>query len=200
MINQNTKTTKADWFQEQILTLKRYFKTPAQIGMIAPSGKNLCKALTEDLPWDTIKHVAELGPGTGVVTQYILNKANNQTQIHALEMDLNFVVHLKERFVTYKNLHIHNENAILLPGIQEQHSIPSMDAIISGLPFTSLPAESRIQIFESIQKSLSVNGTFVLYQYSRFLESTLKQYFNIKKRKYVLGNIPPAYVYLCQKK
>ena len=61
------------------LLLKQFLLHPVQVGAIAPSGRALCRELVTWLDAEKAAAIAELGPGTGVVTAEIMRQMSGNT-------------------------------------------------------------------------------------------------------------------------
>ena len=83
--------------------------------------------------------------------------------------------------------------------ILEKEKVKKVDYIISGIPFSSIPKEITDDILKCAQKVMQENTLFLTFQYSKFKTATFKKYFTILSTKFVLRNIPSAYVF-CMKK
>ena len=57
--------------QEKLLFLHKFLRAPKQIGSITPSSMFLAKKILEQVNWNRVDHIAELGAGTGAITKYI---------------------------------------------------------------------------------------------------------------------------------
>jgi len=74
-----------------------------------------------------------------------------------------------------------------------------VDVIISGLPFAVLPQSLRDEILTGVYRALKPNGIFVTFQYSLQMKKQLVKLFDSVDLSFVPLNIPPAFVYRCQK-
>jgi len=83
-----------DW----IKFFKGFIKHPGAVGAIAPSSRYLASEMLRQIDWKTCSAVAEIGPGTGPFTQAILDQCGKSTRFFAVEINPQFVKHLKQRF------------------------------------------------------------------------------------------------------
>jgi phospholipid N-methyltransferase len=67
--------------------LKAFIRNSAQVGAIAPSSVELASLMTDWLDWNTLTSVIEYGPGTGVVTEVVTKRIQQQTRFFAIERD-----------------------------------------------------------------------------------------------------------------
>ena len=66
---------------------RAFLRNKQQVGALTPSGVFLAEAMVDWFEWDTIRNVAELGPGTGVFTEKILEKIHPDGKFIVVERD-----------------------------------------------------------------------------------------------------------------
>ncbi|MBN8647161.1 MAG: hypothetical protein J0L55_04330 [Caulobacterales bacterium] len=174
--------------------LKSWSKNPNRIGAIAPSGNSLGALITKDISPNKGK-VLELGPGTGVFTNAILNKGIKEEDLILIEADEDLAKLLSPRFPNVKilninaaRLHTHNE----LKG-------EKIGAAISGLPLLLISPRKTMQILMGVFKLLPDNGA--LYQFTYGPKCPIPKHIidrlglKAKRIGFTIANIPPASVY-----
>ena len=82
---------------DTLLFLRQVISRPLQVSAMAPSSRFLGKAMAKDLGPHTGR-VVEFGPGTGRLTQGILNAGVRPENLTLFEMNPEFVAHLRARF------------------------------------------------------------------------------------------------------
>lgn len=60
-------------------------KSPKNVGSVAPSSRFLAKKMVNQVEWDHIKAVAELGAGTGPITRYIQSNVKRDANVFYLK-------------------------------------------------------------------------------------------------------------------
>lgn len=181
---------------ERFLFLFKFLRSPAYVGSVTPSSRFLAKSMMESILWSEVHAVAELGAGTGAITQYIPSAASAQTKVLLFEKDQTMRQELIRKFPNYQCYSDSRELQLAL----KNAGIEQLDCIISGLPFFNFPQAMRNQIIEQIHLSLSDGGMFVAFQYSTQMKQQLGEWFEMEEIKFVPLNIPPAFVYVCRKK
>ena len=116
-----------------------YLRHPAKIGAIAPSGKWLAKKMVEPIPFDVCNCIVEYGPGTGVFTKEIIKRKKRDTSFLVIEQNERFYNMLKSKYADVPNLILVNGDAGDVEKYLARYHVKSVDYIVSGLPFTSLP-------------------------------------------------------------
>lgn len=178
-----------------LVFLKRFLSHPGQVGSVIPSSRFLCRLMISQIAWAQANVIVELGPGTGVFTQAILEHKRRDTQFLVVEHDPAFQQILRSRF---PELLIRDE-ALHLTRYLGELGLSRADVIISGLPFALFPYDLRKQILDQVLDSLAPGGMFVTFQYSLQLYPELKQRFAHVNLSFTPFNVPPAFVYTCFK-
>lgn len=180
-----------------LLLFKNFLKNPKEVGAIVPSSSFLTNEIIKNIDFNTAKIIVELGPGLGAFTKTILKNARHDAHIYCIEVNKEFCSILRKE-IPDKRLIIINEEAKNLSKILHKYKIKKAHCIVSGIPFLNFSDRQRKVVLNAITKSLSKNGIFILFQYTRDLAELLTQYFKSVSRKIVPLNIPPAFVYLCK--
>ncbi|MCD2501968.1 methyltransferase domain-containing protein [Clostridium sp. NSJ-145] len=179
--------------------LTQYFSHPRTVGAIMPSSKRLAAKMVNDINFDKINCIVEYGAGTGVFTEEILKRKNKNTKFIVIEYNKEFYEILKSKY-NEENLFIINDSAENIDLYLKKYDINKVEAVVSGLPFASLPKSMSEKILRRTRKILGDEGIFITFQYSKMKKELLNRYFsNINWRKENL-NIPPAYVLSCNNK
>ena len=81
--------------------------------------------------------------------------------------------------------------------ILQQHGFDKASYIISGIPFSTLPATSRERILRDTKDALEPGGAFLVYQFSSRVLADLRRIFGEVERGFQLLNILPAHLFFC---
>lgn len=184
--------------KDSLMMLVNFLKNPKQTGSIAQSSKFLTREIVRNVDFKNSKCIVELGPGIGTFTKAVLEKAGPDTKIVCFELNKTFCSHLNRNFKD-KCLIVVNAGADKIKENLKKFNIKEADCIISGLPFRNFSDKDKKKILKEIKNSLSHKGRFVLFQYTDNLSKMLKLNFHRVSRKFVPLNIPPAFVYICEK-
>ncbi|MCQ2969325.1 MAG: methyltransferase domain-containing protein [Clostridium sp.] len=178
----------------------QYITHPRTVGAILPSSKRLASKMIGNINFEDCNCIFEFGPGTGIFTKEILKRRNENTKIFLIEYNKEFYNILVSKYGKMKNVHIINDSAENINYYINKYNINSVDYIVSGLPFASLPKDMSEKILEESKKVLGNNGEFITFQYTQLKVSLINNYFkNLHSKKEIL-NIPPAYVFRCTNK
>ena len=92
---------------------------------------------------------------------------------------------------------------------EQARGIERCDTVISGLPWAIFPAALQMSILEEVNMSLKPGGRFCTFAYlqgllmpagQRFRSLLEKTFKNVERSPIVWKNLPPAFVYRCEKK
>ena len=185
---------------EKIEFIYQFLNKPKTIGAIIPSSKYLSKKILSFVDFNKEGIVLlEYGPGTGPFTSEIVKYLKPTDQLIVIELNSKFAADLKEKFKKYKNVKIYEDCVSNIQKILTKERIEEVDYIISGIPFSVLPRDVIQDILINTKSIMSNNTLFLLYQYSKFKKGTFEKYFKMIDIKFVLRNIPSAYVFCMNK-
>jgi len=179
--------------------IKEFWKDKKMIGSMVPSSKYLAAKMLDHIPFKNTKLIIELGPGTGIFTEKIIQKLDVTTQLIVLELNSEFYQELKAK-ICHTNVHIKEASADKIGEIMLELGFEKADVIISSLPLANFSAKLRNSILEVVKESLNENGSFIQFQYSLNAYKNLKQLFPVVKLNFTALNFPPAFVYTCSKR
>ena len=190
---------------ESLRFLRQFIRRPIGVGAIAPSSRWLARRMVESGHVSSADTVVELGPGTGSFTRAILDTVAPSTTFFALEINEEFATSLRQRF---PDLTVYNDSAEKLPEYLAQHGKSSVDCVLCGLPWASLPMAVQEGVMTAIVESLRPGGTFATFAYlhalylpnaRRFRERLESLFTKVELSPVVWMNLPPAFVYRCTK-
>jgi len=168
-----------------------------QAGTITHSSRFLIKKMLAPIDFSQAKTIVELGGGNGCITQGILKKMQPDAQLLSFEVNPKFVDLLQS--IEDERLHVIADSAEKIPEYLAQHNCTQADAIVSGLPLAIFPKELNASIMQSIHTTLSKEGVYTQFQYSLASQGMLRNQFDAVKVDFTPLNVPPAFVYICQK-
>lgn len=182
---------------KQLSFVKQYLMKPRSVGAILPSSKYLANKMMEGIDFNRATCIVEFGPGTGIFTDALLSRRKKNTKLILFETNHEFCAILKEKYQNESNLYIYHASAECIEEHLLHHDIQSVDYIVSGLPFASLPSHVSTQILHETKRYLKNNGQFITFQYTLFKKKFIGKYFRNIRTKRVFRNVPPAYVLFC---
>jgi phosphatidylethanolamine/phosphatidyl-N-methylethanolamine N-methyltransferase len=173
------------------LFARRLLLRPKQVSAIAPSSRALARAMADGLGPAT-GAVVEFGPGTGRLTEAILDAGVAPADLTLFELDPAFARHLRTRFPGVRVEECGAERA-------RERVAGQAGAVISGLPLLSMPDPVRTAIAEAAAALIAPSGVYVQFTYgpdsplSPAMLSTLG--LRAERGRKVWTNLPPARVW-----
>ena len=142
--------------------------------------------------------VVELGPGTGGTTRALLAAMPQDAHLLAIDLDSRFTDILSH--FDDPRLIVHNGSAADLADILQQHGLDAPNAVVSGIPFSTMPKPVGTAIIQAIQQNLASNGVFLAYQFrgevARLAEPILGK---PERSAFEALNVPPMRLYQWRK-
>ncbi|MCM2677483.1 class I SAM-dependent methyltransferase [Alkalicoccobacillus plakortidis] len=179
--------------------LTQYITNPRTVGAVLPSSKYLSYKMLDQVNFKTANCIIEYGSGTGAFTKEILKRRKKETTIVLVEYNKEFFNILKENFENEPNLFIINDSAENIEKHLNDLNITSVDFIVSGLPFASLPTEMSDKILTNTLNILNQNGLFITFQYTKLKIAYMERFFPHIQIEKEYRNVPPAYILSCKK-
>jgi phospholipid N-methyltransferase len=174
-----------------------FLKHPLQIGSVIPSSRFLERRVLAAAGITSARTVVELGSGTGGTTQAILKAMKPHAKLLSIEINPNF--HNMVRKIEDKRLIAHLGSACELKEILSMYGLDAPEAVISGIPFSTMPHEIGCQVIEAISTMLAANGCFVAYQFSDRVATLCRPHLGLEQMEFEFINIPPMRVYQWKK-
>lgn len=184
-------------FREPSKFLRAWVESPLTTGAVAPSGPVLAQRMAEFVPADSANPVLELGPGTGPVTQAILETGVSKKRLTCLEYSSDFCEHLTKKF---EGLNVVQGDAYNMHPYLKQIEPNSLCAVVSSLPLVSRPMEYRLKCIRDAFELMRPGAPFIQFSYSLASPVSLKSnMFSWSKTSWIIKNIPPARVWIYRK-
>lgn len=177
---------------------KQFWKHKSTIGSLTPSSRFLAKKMLKNIDFETEKVFVELGSGTGVITNKIIQKMNKDAILLVFEVNDTFYIDLRNR-ITDKRVHLIHDSAENMEQYLAKFKLSKVDSVISSLPLAIFSEELRKSILLVSERALAPTGKFIQFQYSLQAKSELQNLFHHVDVEFTLSNIPPAFVYTCHK-
>lgn len=185
--------------------LKEFLAAPRSVGAVWPSSPALADAMLRPVDFARTRTLVEFGPGTGAFTRAILPRLAPGARYLGIELSHAFCVALVERF---PGIDVAEASVAELEALLAERGIAQVDAIVSGLPWASLPVSLQEQVFPMIARVLAPGGVFVTFAYlhglwlpgARALRARLRTTFGeVMRSPVVWRNVPPALCLICRR-
>jgi phosphatidylethanolamine/phosphatidyl-N-methylethanolamine N-methyltransferase len=174
-----------------------FLRQPAMIGSVIPSSRFLERRVVAAADIARCRMVVELGPGTGGTTRAILDALPRQSHLLAIEINPDFVNYLKAYPDPRLDVHLGSAEHLRAALATLDHARP--DAVVSGIPFSTMPADVGRRILRDIWGCLAPGGRFVTYQLMSRVALLEPQLLGAPQTQIELLNVPPLRVYAWRK-
>lgn len=184
--------------EDKILFFSSFIEYPKEIGSVVPSSKFLAEEILKNIDFKDARYLVEYGPGTGRITTEIVKRARKDAKILCFEINKKFCSYLRKK-IKDKRVIIINDSAENIKRYIKKYNIEKIDYVVSGLPFSILSDRKKCIIIEETKDTLKNDGKFVIYQFLNSLKKHVYKYFSKISIKFVPLNLPPCFVYICEK-
>ena len=170
----------------------RLITAAALTGAIAPSSRYLANAMAHAAR--RAGALVELGAGRGPVTR-ALARAHPSLRLVVVELHPGRAASLRQEF---KHAEVHAAPAAAV--LRTLSGLPAATALVSSLPFRSLPASLKQETVDSVLEFLRAGaGRFMLqYTYGLGVPFHVPPGFRWRKGGFVALNLPPAAIWVLE--
>lgn len=191
--------------RDHVTFLGAFVKRPFDTGAVAPSSARLAQRMAEGMGLAEAETVVELGPGTGVFTRMIQAQLKPEAHFLCLEINPRLAEVLTDRF---PRAQVVNDCAENLAQHLEAAGRSAADCVISGLPWAAFSRDRQERLLSAVVAALRPAGRFATFAYlhaswlppGRSFRGLLESRFcRVETSAVVWRNLPPAFVYRCQK-
>jgi phospholipid N-methyltransferase len=180
-----------------LLFARNFFRHPRMLGSIIPSSRFLIKQLLEPIDWEQARVIVEYGPGVGGITAEVLRRMRPDAMLIAIETNPDFVKYLRSS-IQDERLHVVEASAEAVDEILRQYGQSNASYVISGIPFSTIPAPVRERILRKTCEVLKPGGSFLVFQFSTRVLEDLQRIFRYVRRQFEPLNVLPAHLFFCQ--
>ncbi len=169
--------------------LRGLISNPRGVSAPTPSSPTLSRIIAGQVDPGVDGLVVELGPGTGVVTQALLERGIASHRLILIEQTESFARLLRGRFPAVR---VHQGDALDFERFLPQGA--PVAAIVSGLPLLQFPLADRQSLLRRALECQEHGGRFVQLSYSWRPPVPPGSGMNLSKTP-VWRNFPPAHVW-----
>ena len=152
--------------EERLADEARFFRSwldnPAIAGAVSPSGRFLARMMARYVDPQKAGPIIELGPGTGAITEALLERGIAPGRLFLVEFDPGFCKLLKRRF---PGIHVIKGDAYNLTETLGNRLRRPPAAIVSSLPLLLKPEVQRLALLADAFQCMTPDGCFVQFTY-----------------------------------
>jgi phosphatidylethanolamine/phosphatidyl-N-methylethanolamine N-methyltransferase len=182
---------------DEVRFIRSWIERPLSIGAVTPSGKILARTMASYVDPNSTGPVVELGPGTGPVTEALVEAGVDPSRLVLVEFDPTFCRILRAR---YPDATLVQGDAYSLRRLLETLLLQPAAAMVSGLPLITKPLRMRLRLLRDAFDLMLPGAPFVQFTYS--VASPLPKRmggFSAEASERIWMNIPPARVWVYRK-
>ncbi|HYF60835.1 MAG TPA: methyltransferase type 12 [Burkholderiaceae bacterium] len=179
---------------DRLAFLLGFVRDPAGVGSVVPSSHRLERRLVREARIADARTIVELGPGTGGTTRAFLRAMTPQARLLAIELDPVFHRRLADA-VADPRLFAECASAERIGELLAARRLPAPDAIVSGIPFSTMPQDVGERIAAGVASVLAPGGRFVAYQVRPRVADFATPHLGPPRFAWEWWNVPPMRVF-----
>ena len=148
---------------DEVRFLRSWIEKPLHMGAVMPSSKLLARTMAQYVAVDSKGPVIELGPGTGAITNALLEHGVDQKRLVLVEYNPGFCALLRDRYPQAKV--VQGDAYALRDSLGDLLDAPA-SAVVSGLPLVTKPMLTRLKLIRDAFAALAPGAPFVQFTYS----------------------------------
>ncbi len=148
---------------DEVRFLRSWIEKPLHMGAVMPSGRVLARTMAQYVDIDSEGPVVELGPGTGAITNALIEHGVDQKRLVLVEYNPGFCALLRGRYPQAKV--VQGDAYRLRDSLRNVLQTPA-SAVVSGLPLVTKPMLTRLKLIRDAFLALAPGAPFVQFTYS----------------------------------
>jgi phosphatidylethanolamine/phosphatidyl-N-methylethanolamine N-methyltransferase len=179
---------------DDVRFIRSWLEKPLATGAVMPSGRALARTMARYVDPDSRGPIIELGPGTGPVTEALVDRGIDPSRLILVEFNPVFCRLLRSR---YPAATVVQGDAYRLRPLLGALLREPAGAVVSGLPLVTKPLRTRLRLMSDALGLLAPNAPFVQFTYA-MVPPIPKALNGIKAEasELIWMNLPPARVWV----
>ncbi|MBI5111288.1 MAG: methyltransferase domain-containing protein [Rhodovulum sp.] len=179
---------------DDVRFIRSWIEKPLAIGAVMPSSKPLARAMASFVDPKADGKVVELGPGTGAITEALVEHGVDESRLVLVEFNSNFCRLLRAR---YPAATVIQGDAYRLRRLFGEVLRGEVSAVVSGLPLVTKPLRTRVRLLNEAFGLLEPGAPFVQFTYSVVppIPRSLARV-RVEASERIWLNLPPARVWV----
>lgn len=180
---------------DEVHFIRSWLEKPLTTGAVMPSGKFLARAMARHVDPNIEGPVVELGPGTGAVTEALVEQGVEPSRLVLVEFNSAFCRLLRAR---YPDATIIYGDAYGLRRLLQDFLRQPAAAVVSGLPLVTKPLRMRMRLLADALGLMLPGAPFVQFTYSMAGSPIPIRFADVaaKASELIWMNLPPARVWV----
>ncbi|HEY5217117.1 MAG TPA: rRNA adenine N-6-methyltransferase family protein [Pseudolabrys sp.] len=179
---------------DEMQFIRSWIEKPLSTGAVMPSSKALARTMARYVDPQSSGPVIELGPGTGPVTEALVQRGIDPKRLILVEFNPDFCRLLRTR---YPAATVVQGDAYRLRRLLETLVRDPAAAVVSGLPLVTKPLRTRLRLISDAMGLLAPGAPFIQFTYA-MVPPIPKALSGIKTEssELIWLNLPPARVWI----
>ena len=174
-----------------------FLRSPQIVASVIPSSSFVERRVVRAADAMRASVVVELGGGTGGITRSLLRATGSHSRLLVIERTAEFIEHL--RMIDDSRLSVVHGCASSIGVELERRGYPAADSVISGIPFSTMPASLGTEIIAAVHDALAPGGRFVAYQFTDRVVDYARPVMGTPAVEYEFCNVPPLRLFTWRK-
>lgn len=179
--------------RSRLLFARAFLEAPRVVASVIPSSRLLERRIARAAGIADADVVVEFGGGTGGTTRALLRALPAHGRLIVFERTDAFIAGL--RAIADPRLEVVHGCASTVAAELAVRGLSGADAVVSGIPFSTLPPDVARAIAATLPVALRPGGRFVAYQFSDRVADYVRPVFGEPRVELELWNVPPIRVF-----
>ncbi|HMF23738.1 MAG TPA: rRNA adenine N-6-methyltransferase family protein [Pseudolabrys sp.] len=179
---------------DEMQFIRSWIEKPLSTGAVMPSSRVLARAMARYVDPRSQGPVIELGPGTGPVTEALVQHGVDPARLVLVEFNPDFCRLLRTR---YPSATVVQGDAYRLKRLLGTYVGEPAAAVVSGLPLVTKPLRTRLRLISDAMTLLAAGAPFVQFTYA-MLPPIPRELSGVRAEasELIWMNLPPARVWV----
>ena len=178
---------------DEVRFIGSWIKKPLDVGAVTPSSKLLARTMAQYVDPDADGPVIELGPGTGPITEALVEQGVDPARLVLVEFNPKFCELLRRRFPAATVI---QGDAYRLRDSLDALGHHEASAVVSGLPLMTKPVRTRMRLLREAFAFLQPHAPFVQFTYAVVPPIPRLAGIQVEASERIWLNLPPARVWV----
>jgi phosphatidylethanolamine/phosphatidyl-N-methylethanolamine N-methyltransferase len=181
-------------FDDEVRFIRSWIEKPIKTGAVVPSGRMLARTMARYVDASATGPVVELGPGTGPVTEALIEHGVDPARLVLVEFNPGFCRLLRTKFPAATI--VQGDAYSLRRSLGKALHSPA-SAVVSGLPLMTKPMMTRLRLLSDAFAVMGQGNPFIQFTYA-VVPPIPTDYNGVRAEAsdLVWMNLPPARVWV----
>src|ERR1700761_8601015 len=162
-LHSSARALKKPRLDDEVRFLRSWIEKPLHMGAVMPSGRLLARTMAQYVDVESSGPVVELGPGTGAITNALIEHGVDQKRLVLVEYNPGFCALLRDRYPQAKV--VQGDAYTLRDSLWNVLNAP-VAAVVPALPLVTKPMLTRLKLIRDAFLTMAPGAPFVQFTYS----------------------------------